>query len=52
VNAAMTLDRYGHLEDGDLDLLARRLSAARDRVVPQLCPTATISTITEREVAV
>jgi integrase len=51
-SAAMTLDRYGHLGDGDLDVLAERLSAARDRAVPQMCPPGSISAITARETAV
>jgi integrase len=37
-SAAMTLNRYGHLMDDDLDVVAEKLSAAHERVVPSGAP--------------
>lgn len=49
-SAAMTLDVYSGLFDDDLDAVANRLDgAARDAVVPPVCPEAADTPITERE---
>lgn len=51
-SATLTLDRYGHLFEGELDALADRLdAAARAQSVPQVCPPATVTPITQRETA-
>jgi len=46
-SATLTLDRYGHLFGDDLDAVADRLdAAARDSLVPPVCPDATVIPIT------
>lgn len=46
-SAAMTLDTYSGLFPDDLDLVATKLDAAREAVVPVLCPSGTVTPITE-----
>jgi len=45
-SAAMTLDRYSHLFDDALEIVADRLDAARERsTVPPSCPEGTVTPI-------
>ncbi|CAB4921505.1 unannotated protein [freshwater metagenome] len=51
-SAAMTLDRYSHLFDGELDVVADRLDEARSRaVVPPLCPQDQVVSLPQRAAA-
>ncbi|RFU22753.1 tyrosine-type recombinase/integrase [Geodermatophilus marinus] len=47
-SAAMTLDRYSHLFDDQLESVADRLHEARERrAVPPLCPQGTVTTLAD-----